>query len=147
MEEFVRNVAIVVFTDGKNVVVQERGAVSKVGEKYGFWGGGIENGETPEETIKREIKEEMGFALKNFSYLGSFPYEVKEECLWKGKKINQEVFVAPISEIPKDVKISEGVGVVEMSIEEAEKGIGFPIGSTYFISSSFASFGNKSRNG
>ncbi len=133
MEEFIRSVAIVVFTDDKDVVVQERGAVSKVGEKYGFWGGKIEVGETPEETIKREIKEEMGFELKNFSYLGSFPYEVKEECQWKGGKINQEVFISPISEIPKDVKISEGKGLMKMPIEEVRKGIGFPIGSTYFI--------------
>ena len=133
MEKFVRNVAIVVFTDGKNVIVQERGAISKVGEKYGFWGGQIEEGETPEVAVKREIKEEMGFKLNNFSYLGSFPYEVKEECQWKGGKVNQEVFTVPISEIPKNVKISEGKGIVKMSIEEVEKGDGFPIGSTYFI--------------
>ncbi len=51
----VRNVAIAVFIDEDlNVVVQERGKHSKVGEKYGFWGGQVEKDETPEQAIERE---------------------------------------------------------------------------------------------
>lgn len=44
-----RNVVIAIFYDGKeNIIFQERGSASKIGEKYGFWGGQIEAGETPE---------------------------------------------------------------------------------------------------
>ena len=39
-----RNVALVLFTDGENIIVQVRGKHSRVGEKYGFIGGEIEEG-------------------------------------------------------------------------------------------------------
>ena len=47
-----RHVAICVFYDKDlNIVVQERGGHSKAGEKYGFWGGQIEEGETKEQAM------------------------------------------------------------------------------------------------
>jgi len=40
MVKEVRNVAIVIFYDKEgNILVQERGSHSKIGEKYGMWGG------------------------------------------------------------------------------------------------------------
>lgn len=44
--------------------------------KKGYWdlpGGFMEQGESAEEAIRREVKEELGVSLKNFSYLGSYP--------------------------------------------------------------------------
>ena len=137
MAEFFRSVAIVVFTDGKNAIVQERGSHSKVGEKYGFWGGQIEEGESPDVALRREIREEMGFELKKQTYQGSFPFVVQEECNMKGKMINQEAFTAPISEIPEKLKIEKGCGVVKMSVQQVIEGAGFPIGSTYFVKDIF----------
>lgn len=48
--------------------------------KYGLPGGFVDYRETGEEALKREIQEEVGLEVDEFSYLGSFPnkYDYKE---------------------------------------------------------------------
>lgn len=128
-----RNVAIVVFTDGKDVVVQERGSHSKDGEKYGFWGGGIEEGENKESAIKRELQEELGFIPQMLKYWGDYSYIVSEEGKYKGLKVNFSVFVAPITEELLNTNTLEGKGIYKIALDEAIKGFGFPQGSTSFL--------------
>lgn len=44
--------------------------------KKGFWdlpGGFVEAGENMEESVQREIKEELGIELKEFTYFSSYP--------------------------------------------------------------------------
>jgi hypothetical protein len=50
-------VSICVFYDKKtkNIIIQERDENSRVGEKYAFWGGAMEKGETKEENIYTEL--------------------------------------------------------------------------------------------
>lgn len=45
------------------VYMQKRSANQKSPNRVGFWGGHAESGETPEETVQREIKEELGLNL------------------------------------------------------------------------------------
>lgn len=132
-----RNVALALFTDGENIIVQERGKHSKVGEKYGFIGGEIEKGETKEEAIRRELQEELGFIPKELKYLGTYPFIVQEECNLKGWKINQIIFVSPITPEVEKANISEGKGVAKLSRKEVIQGKGFPKGSTNFLKSFF----------
>jgi len=62
-----RKVAQILFYDYRgNILLQDRKKCSKHGEEYGFFGGKIEEGETPEEALKREIKEELGIDFENF---------------------------------------------------------------------------------
>lgn len=133
MDKETRNVAIAVFTDGKKVVVQDRKRHSRVGEKYGFWGGEIENSESPEEAIRRELKEEMGFVPDKLDYWDKFSYEVQEDCKYKGWLITFFVFVSPITERLKKAQTTEGKGIIEMDIERVYKGEAFPAGSTEFL--------------
>lgn len=140
-----RNVALVLFTDGKNIIVQERGKHSKVGEEYGFIGGGIEKGERNEQAIKRELEEELGFVPEKLEYLGSFPYIIQEKGDLNGWKINQEVFTSPITKKVEKAKISEGKALVKLKLEEVANGKGFPQGSTDFLKET-ALESNKSDN-
>ena len=39
---------------------------------FGFFGGGRENNETPEETLLRETKEELDFVPNNINYFGKY---------------------------------------------------------------------------
>src|SRR3989344_4547835 len=39
---------------------------------FGFFGGGLEGKETPEEALGREIKEELDFAPEGYEFLGSY---------------------------------------------------------------------------
>jgi mutator protein MutT len=38
----------------------------------GFFGGGIEDGETPETALKREIREELNIEIRNYRHLAHF---------------------------------------------------------------------------
>lgn len=70
-----RDVAVVaLYREGK-ILLQERRSISKVGEEWGFFGGGIEAGETPEQALVREIDEELAFRLEQFTLLGEIKVE------------------------------------------------------------------------
>ena len=64
-----RIVACCIFhTPDKKLLLQDREGVSKIGEKWGFFGGGVEPGETPDEAVVREIKEELDFDLTGHTF-------------------------------------------------------------------------------
>jgi len=62
-----------------NLLLQERGSYSKVGEKHGYFGGNIERGEKPKDALIRELKEELNYTKpggrKNF-----LAKSLKEHC-------------------------------------------------------------------
>ncbi|MCJ7804355.1 NUDIX hydrolase [Patescibacteria group bacterium] len=130
----IRNVAIVVFYDDDlNILVQERGSHSRLGEKYGFFGGQIEEKETPIGAMKRELLEEIGFVPKILDYWLEDSYKWEGERKYKGWKINCHVFLSPITPELEKAEVSEGKGIVKMSLERVIKGDGFPKGSTKFL--------------
>lgn len=128
-----RSVVLALFTDGEHVVVQERGRYSKVGEKYGFIGGGMEEGETKEEAIKRELQEELGFVPEKLEYALTYHFIIKEKGDWEGANINEIIFLSPITNEVENAKITEGVGLLKLRVDEIIKGDGFPDGSTKFL--------------
>ncbi|HLC70251.1 MAG TPA: NUDIX domain-containing protein [Patescibacteria group bacterium] len=62
-----------------SVFLQRRSSDMKLSNHFGFWGGGCEEGETPEQGLVREVKEELGFNLdikrvelfNHYEFLGS----------------------------------------------------------------------------
>lgn len=118
--EFSRNVAIVVFYDKDlNIIVQERGAHSKLGEKYGFWGGKIEKGESPGEAIKRELIEELKYQPSSLKYWGNYSYHIDIDGQYKGWRIDCHIFIAPVTSELETITPEEGSGLIKMPIDDA----------------------------
>lgn len=66
-------------------------------------GGGIEEGESPEEALRRELREELGIALGTILELGA----VDHVWFWKGREVREcaWLFLASSSD---DVRLSRG---------------------------------------
>ena len=108
-----RRVAVMLFTDRSGrVLMQDRRSISKAGEEWGFFGGGIEPGETPEQAVVREIEEELGYTVDGFAPLGVFRYETP---LW-GREIH--AFTTPLPDTAS-LRVLEGDGMAWFSIDEA----------------------------
>ncbi len=109
-----RDVSVIIFYDGnKRILLQDRCEISKYGEEWGFFGGGIESGETPEEAVVRETKEELDYDLKDFSFFRKFHYLNHEF------DVNLYVFTARLPF--KKFIVKEGKRGKLFSLEEAKK--------------------------
>ena len=98
-----RRVSIILFFDKNGrILIQDRRGYKK-GADFGFFGGKIEDGETPEEALIREIKEELGFKIKDFSLFKHYT----KEYLEKDWEIEYYVYYAPIPVI-ENLVVNEG---------------------------------------
>lgn len=66
--------AAVIANNGKILIAQRSGNQNQAG-KWEFPGGKIEPGETPEECLKREIKEELGIDIEVNDFFGESIYQ------------------------------------------------------------------------
>lgn len=81
-------VVAAIIKDGNKVFATARG----YGEYKGWWefpGGKVESGETPEEALAREIKEELDSEIQVEEYLDTIEYDYSEfhlsmRCYWCG---------------------------------------------------------------
>ena len=90
-----RTIAIVIFyTDKNEIMLQNRKSMMKWGEEWGFWGGGLDEGETKEEVAKREIKEELDYDVKNLKYIGTLT-EIITRYKNPNDKISNHLLRAP----------------------------------------------------
>lgn len=71
-----RVTAAIIVDEGK-VLITQRKATDRFPNKWEFPGGTIEDGETPEECLQRELKEELDIDVTIGEYLGEsvYPYE------------------------------------------------------------------------
>ncbi|MBI2356761.1 NUDIX hydrolase [Candidatus Dojkabacteria bacterium] len=106
-KKYFRIFALALFLDKEeNIVIQDRRTHSKAGEKYGIFGGGVEEGESSVEGLKRELFEELG-------------YSVVDPKLWKTKEIQIEghglgifhYFIVPISHGVAFNEVKEGAAI------------------------------------
>ena len=129
-----RDYAIAVFYDDDlNIYVQERGGYTKMGEQYTFWGGMIEDGETPKDAIFRELEEELGLEPKNLEYWGDYSFVIQEEGKYKGYKLNVSVFITQVDSNFDKTEVKEGTSVVVFPIQKVINGEGFLKGMASFM--------------
>ena len=111
-----RKVALIVFYDEENkILLQDRRKISKRGEEWGFFGGGIEDGETPEQAVVRETEEELGYKLVNFEYIGNYKNTID------GYTIDRHIFVSPLEDKLSKFTLYEGEQMQLFAINEAKK--------------------------
>jgi len=120
---FVKNLSLIILFDrnGK-ILLQNRKIMSKYGEEWSYFGGKIESGESPEEAIVREIKEELEFNLKDFKFLKEYVAYAKLLKNGEMAEIKQHVFLRLINLDDFDTMVlHEGDGMSWFSVEEAKK--------------------------
>ncbi|MFH1326835.1 MAG: NUDIX domain-containing protein [archaeon] len=99
------NISVCIFYDKDKVLLQDRKNfnIIRFGEEYGFFGGGIKQGETPAQALKREIKEELNIEIKNYVFFKKYVQKFKEfDAI-----VERHVFIAPMPNI-KNLKVDEG---------------------------------------
>lgn len=65
--------AAVIEKEGKLLIAKRR-AGDRFGLLWEFPGGKVEPGETPEQCLKRELREELDIEARTYGYLGAYPY-------------------------------------------------------------------------
>jgi 8-oxo-dGTP diphosphatase len=110
-----RRVALIIFynKDGK-ILLQDREGISKYGEEWGYFGGQIENGETPEQAVIRETKEELDFNLKEYKFIDEVT------TIDERGKIIREVFISKLPPM-NEIKQIEGKNMKLFTLDEAKE--------------------------
>ncbi len=108
-----RNVALIILYDkDKKILLQHRAEDAKRLPGYwGFFGGGIDAGETPEQAVRREAMEELNYELENPRLILTF------EFLYKDEKNLKYVF-AEEYDINKKLFLGEGQGMEWYNLNE-----------------------------
>jgi len=73
-------IAAIIIKDIK-VLIAQRAEGQKLAGKWEFPGGKIEDGETPEECLKREIKEELDIDIEVGEFFGESVYHYETETI------------------------------------------------------------------
>ena len=89
--------AAILIKDGR-VLIAKRKATDRLANKWEFPGGKVEDNETPEECLKREMQEELGIDVTVGKYLGESTYHYDHGSIkllafhtyWKGGDISLE---------------------------------------------------------
>jgi len=112
-----KKVALIIFYDNKKrILIQDRKGISKFGEEWGYFGGQIEEGETPEEAVVRETKEELSFDIKDHKFIGIFKNKINDNLF-----VERYVFISPLKDKLSKFRQIEGRGMKLFSIDEAKK--------------------------
>lgn len=103
---YVRRVALFILRDKKErILLQHRQKTAqRLPDYWAFFGGEIEEGETPEDTVQREAKEELGIELKDLKFLKRYEFQ-QEDGLHE-----KFVFIATLTISIEELKIQQEEG-------------------------------------
>ncbi len=112
-----RDVSIIVLVDTEGrILLQHRDANAKrFALQWGFFGGGMKEGETPEQTMYREIKEELTYTPHSPKLIWQQEYTIPE----LGESGTEYVFIEQYDGSP--LQLSEGGDMRWCTLEEAQE--------------------------
>ncbi|MDC0505960.1 NUDIX domain-containing protein [Candidatus Gracilibacteria bacterium] len=113
---FVRDFSIVIlYNDAGKVFMQDRTSISKRGEHWGFFGGGLEGNETFEEALIRETQEELSIDITgDYTYIGNTVFELESV----GKQTTYMYIVKYNDLYKNNIKVCEGDGGKFFSLDQ-----------------------------
>jgi 8-oxo-dGTP diphosphatase len=76
----------IIINNDNQILIAKRGSHQHQGDKWEFPGGKVEEGETPQEALYRELKEEIGIEIQLSYYL----FEIKHK--YEDRKVVIDVF-------------------------------------------------------
>jgi len=113
---YVRRVALFVLKDeeGRALLQHREKTALRLPDYWAFFGGEIEENETPEDAVRREAKEELGIEFKNLEFFKRYEFQ-QEDGLHE-----KFVFIAPLSVSFKELRRQqeEGQNLGLFSFEE-----------------------------
>ncbi len=113
----IRKIAVVIFyTKDNKILLQNRRNISRVGEEWGFFGGRIEKGETPEQAVVREIKEELDYALCDHHFIGQHTTKIDNDYT-----LEWFVFISPLEDKFDKFTVLEGAGMKIYTLDQAKQ--------------------------
>ncbi len=87
-------------SDKFSVFLQKRSKDAKrLPDFFGFFGGGAENGENPEEALKREMMEEISFVPSGYDFLKKYEFP---------RSIKSIYYLEAGDEFEKQIEVKEG---------------------------------------
>lgn len=112
---YTKHVSIIAFyNEQKNILLQDRSDMPSVTSPWGFFGGSLEAGETKEQALVREIREELTYDLTDYTFIGRI-VDVQKDRI-----VDREVFIGPAPPLRVFIQ-QEGSGMQFFSLAEARK--------------------------
>jgi len=111
-----RDIAAIIFTNDRGEVLLQKKDMSfkRWPGRWCFFGGGLMENENPEEALKREIKEEMGYDLVNAELFTVYEYADAD------RQGRMYVYTAKYDKPISSISIGEGAGFAFFAKEEIE---------------------------
>lgn len=103
------------YTKDKRILLQERDSHAPGGAAYGFFGGGIEEGETPTQALLRELHEELEYRPSTYELFVELSF--KDEY----RDIQEFVFACQLPEPLPQFHQHEGVGRKLFTLRDARR--------------------------
>lgn len=125
VKRFPRNHSLIILykSNGK-ILFQDRTSMSKDGEKYRFFGWGVDKWESFLEACLRETKEDLNLDLLESDVANAVRFS--KTVIWIRGTSKNYVYVSPWKdEYEKDMQILEWDAGVWMSLDEAKKEVFF----------------------
>lgn len=97
-----KEVTAAIIINNRKVLIAQRAEDQKLAGKWEFPGGKVEAGETPEECLKREIKEELGIKIEVDKFFAESIYQYNTGTIkllaYKARWIDSEYKLAGYSD-------------------------------------------------
>jgi len=106
---------VIFLTNDNKILLEDRRIINKHGELWSFFGGSMKEGETHEQAMRREIKEEMGYEIDNYNFFKKYTFIPSNNS---NLELTYYMYTAQAPDI-KSLNIHKKGGIKEFSPEEA----------------------------